>query len=165
LLHKATGCKYSRNQFQNATGFKKKFINMENYRSHCPINLGLEVFGDKWTLLIIRDIMFGGKRHFGELRMSEEKIASNVLADRLSMLEEEGIISKSADPEHKQKLIYSLTEKGIDLVSIIKEVGTWSFKYKPVDEDANQHAKMLAECGVEGVELVKQQLRKEHLVK
>lgn len=138
---------------------------MENYRSHCPINLGLEVFGDKWSLLIIRDIMFSGKRHFREMRMSEEKIASNILTDRLNMLEREGIISKSADPEHKQKFIYSLTEKGIDLVPVIKAVGTWSFKYKPVDEESNQHAKMLAECGAEGVELVKQQLRKEHLVK
>jgi len=76
----------------------------------------VEVFGDKWSLLILRDIMFEGKRHFRELLQSEEKIASNILTDRLAMLEREGIISKGEDPDHKQKFIYSLTSRGIDLL-------------------------------------------------
>ena len=136
---------------------------MENHRSYCPINLALEVFGDKWSLIIIGNMMFGGKRHFRELLQSEEKIASNILTDRLAMLEREGIISKESDPEHKQKIIYSLTAKGIDLLPVIKAMGTWSFKYQPVDVEKHQHAKMLADGGDEIVETVKQQLIKEHL--
>ena len=79
---------------------------MENHRSGCPVNLMLEVFGDKWSLIIIRDIMFQGKRYFRELLQSEEGIASNILSDRLAMLEREGIVSKTDDPAHKQKNIY-----------------------------------------------------------
>jgi len=136
---------------------------MGNYRSYCPINLALEVFGDKWSLIIIRGMMFEGKRHFRELLQSDEKIASNILTDRLAMLEREGVISKESDPEHKQKIIYSLTPKGIDLLPVIKAMGTWSFKHQPVDVEKNQHAKMLADGGDEVVEAVKQQLMKEHL--
>src|ERR1700742_650126 len=115
---------------------------MESYRSHCAINLSLEVFGDKWSLIIIRDIMFSGKRHFRELLQSEEKIATNILTDRLAMLEREGILTKSPDPRHKQKHIYSLTAKGIDLLPILIEIGAWSFKYQPVDKLKHQHAEM-----------------------
>ena len=81
-------------------------------RSGCPINLTLEVLGDKWSLLIIRDIMFGNRRHFRELlTRSEEGISSNILADRLKTLLEQGIITRDDDPTHKQKGIYSLTER------------------------------------------------------
>ena len=73
-------------------------------RSGCPINLTLEVVGDKWSLLVIRDMIFGNRRHFRELlTRSEEGIASNILADRLKRLVEQGIISKADDPTHKQK--------------------------------------------------------------
>src|ERR1700749_3212161 len=99
---------------------------MENHRSNCPVNLTMEIFGDKWSLLIVRDIMFAGKRHFRELLQSEEKIATNILTDRLAMLEREGVITKSPDPEHKQKYIYNLTVKGIDLLPLIAEIGAWS---------------------------------------
>ncbi|MGH6681116.1 MAG: winged helix-turn-helix transcriptional regulator, partial [Bradyrhizobium sp.] len=81
------------------------------HRSGCPINLSLEVFGDRWSLIILRDMMFGGRRHFRELLIqSEEGISSNILADRLKMLLDEGMITKTDDPTHKQKAIYSLTE-------------------------------------------------------
>jgi DNA-binding HxlR family transcriptional regulator len=136
---------------------------MENHRSYCAINLALEVFGDKWSLIIIRDMMFGGKRHFRELLQSDEKIASNILTDRLAMLEREGIITKESDPEHKQKIIYSLTQRGIDLLPIITQMVAWSFKYMPIDMEVNRHAKMVAEGGNEMQEAVKQQLRKDHL--
>src|SRR6476660_1471096 len=99
---------------------------MENHRSGCPINLTVEVFGDKWSLVIIRGIMFEGKRHFRELLNSDEKIASNILTDRLNMLEREGIVSKRPDTEHKQKYIYSLTAAGIDLLPLMVEIGAWS---------------------------------------
>ena len=85
----------------------------DNHRSGCPINLSLEVFGDKWSLLIIRDMMFGGKRHFRELLRSEEGISSNILADRLRKLLGEGMITRADDPSHKQKAIYSLIERAI----------------------------------------------------
>ena len=136
---------------------------MDNHRSGCPINLMLEVFGDKWSLIIIRDIMFSGKRYFRELLQSEEKIASNILSDRLALLEREGIISKEADPDHKQKNIYSLTSRGIDLLPIIVEIGAWSIKHKPVDLKKHKHAVDLVKSGKKGLVEVKKHLLKEHI--
>lgn len=98
-------------------------------KSDCPINFALELFGDRWTFLIVRDLMFKGKHFYGEFLVSGEKIATNILADRLSMLESNGIVSKSSDPNHKQKIMYRLTPKGIDLVPILVEVIMWSAKY------------------------------------
>lgn len=98
-------------------------------KSDCPIHFGLELFGDKWTLLIIRDIMFKGKHYFGDFVSSEEKIATNLLSDRLVMLEMEGIIAKFKDENHKQKIIYKLTRKGIDLLPVLVEIIMWSAKY------------------------------------
>ncbi len=117
------------------------------YRSNCPINLAVEVIGDKWTLLIIRDLMFEDKRHFREFLGGEEKIASNILTDRLAMLETEGIITKQNDDTHKQKFLYSLTAKGIDLLPVIIELGSWSMKYQPVDKERFAHAGQLAKAG------------------
>ena len=98
-------------------------------KSDCPIHFGLELFGDRWTLLIIRDIMFKGKHYFGDFINAEEKIATNLLADRLTMLEKEGIISKSQDKDHRQKIVYTLTLKGIDLIPVLVEIIMWSAKY------------------------------------
>ncbi len=98
-------------------------------KSDCPINFALEIFGDKWTFLIVRDIMFKGKHFYGEFLLSEEGIATNILSDRLSLLESNGIVSKSSDPSHKQKIKYSLTQKGIDLVPLLVEYIMWSAKY------------------------------------
>jgi DNA-binding HxlR family transcriptional regulator len=136
---------------------------MENHRSYCPVNLLLEVFGDKWSLIIIRDIMFEGKRYFRELLQSEEKIASNILTDRLAMLEREGIISKAPDPDHKQKFIYSLTAKGIDLLPILVEIGAWSLKHKPVDLKKHKHAQDLVKGGKELQKEIRKELVKKHL--
>ena len=136
---------------------------MDTHRSHCPVNLTLEVFGDKWSLIIIRDIMFEGKRHFRELLQSEEKIASNILTDRLNLLERENILSKTPDPEHKQKFIYHLTEKGIDLLPLMVEIGAWSFKHKPVDKQKHKHAEMLIKGGKEMQKEIRKKLMKEHL--
>src|SRR3954466_15716052 len=105
-------------------------------RSGCPINLPLEILGDKWSLLIIRDMIFGNRRHFRELlTRSQEGIASNILADRLKRLVEQGIISKSDDPTHKQKGIYRLTEQGIELLPILAQMSVWGRKYLPVSEE------------------------------
>ena len=98
-------------------------------RSNCPINFALEVFGDKWTLLVIRDMMFKGKYAYGEFVKSEEKIATNLLADRLSLLEKTGIVLKTVDLTHGSKFIYTLTPKGIDLLPLLIEMIVWSAKY------------------------------------
>ncbi len=103
-------------------------------RSSCPVSLGLDIFGDKWTLLIVRDLMFSGKRHFRELLASEEGISSNILADRLKMLLAESIISKAEDPTHAQKVLYRLTEKGVALLPILLQISEWSYRYRPVGE-------------------------------
>lgn len=98
-------------------------------RSDCPISFALEIFGDRWSLLIIRDLMFKGKRTYGEFLASEEKIATNILADRLVMLEDSGIIKGKTDPVNKSKINYSLTAKGIDLIPVLLEIIKWSAKH------------------------------------
>jgi DNA-binding HxlR family transcriptional regulator len=136
----------------------------DEHRSHCPINLSLELFGDKWTLLIVRDLMFAGKRHFRELLQSEEGIASNILADRLKMLVAQGIVTKADDPTHKQKAVYSLTENGIALLPILAQIGIWGRKYRPVTEESAASAAMLEEGGPALWESLMAELRAEHLV-
>jgi DNA-binding HxlR family transcriptional regulator len=102
---------------------------MGKKRSDCAINFVVELFGDRWTFLIVRDLIFHGKRHYGEFLQSEEKIATNILADRLGLLEREGIVTKRVDPSHASKLIYKLTPKGIDLLPILLEYIVWSARY------------------------------------
>jgi DNA-binding HxlR family transcriptional regulator len=104
-------------------------MKLKKRKSDCPIHFGLELFGDKWTLLIIRDLMFKGKHYFGDFINSEEKIATNVLSDRLALLEKEGIIAMFKDENHKQKIVYKLTIKGIDLMPVLVEIIMWSAKY------------------------------------
>lgn len=102
---------------------------MDIQRSDCPISCSLEVFGDKWSLLIIRDIMLRGKMSYSEFLESEEKIATNILANRLTLLEAENILSKKVSPANKSKFIYSLTQKGADLLPIVIEIMDWGAKY------------------------------------
>jgi DNA-binding HxlR family transcriptional regulator len=97
-------------------------------RSHCPVNFGLESFGDRWTLLILRDIVFRGKRTYGEFLKSEEGFATNILASRLAHLVEEGLLVREAAPD-RRKDIYTLTEKGLDLIPLLFEMVLWSAKY------------------------------------
>lgn len=119
-----------------------------DHRSGCPINLTLEVVGDKWSLLVIRDMIFGNRRHFRELlAKSEEGIASNILADRLRRLTEQGILSKAGDPSHKQKAVYSLTEKGIELLPVLAQMSAWGLKHLPVTEELGIRAQLLDEGG------------------
>lgn len=102
---------------------------MEKTRSDCPISCSLDVFGDKWSLLIIRDVMLRGKASYGQFLESEEKIATNILANRLSVLEAENILIKTVSPANRSKFIYSLTPKGIDLLPIVIEIMDWGAKY------------------------------------
>jgi DNA-binding HxlR family transcriptional regulator len=104
-------------------------------RSDCPLSCSLDIFGDKWSLLIIRDLMFGNKCTYNDFLKSEEKIATNILASRLKGLEENGIIEKSIHPDSKAKILYRLTNKGIDLLPIIIEIYIWSDKYLTIPVD------------------------------
>src|ERR1700721_2389737 len=102
----------------------KKIEAGSDIRSGCPINLTLEMLGDRWSLIIVRDIMFGNRRHYGDLlKLSEEGIASNILASRLDRLLELGLLSRTQDPTHKQKAIYSLTEPSIEVVLLWPPLG------------------------------------------
>ncbi len=117
-------------------------------RSGCPINLTMEVLGDRWSLVVIRDIMFGNRRHFRELlKRSEEGIASNILAVRLKRLVSLGLVSKMGDPTHSQKAIYSLTEPGIQLVPMIAMMGAWGRRHLPVSDDLSIRAELLEAGG------------------
>ena len=102
---------------------------MKKKRSDCPISCSLDVFGDKWSLLIIRDIMLRSKMSYSEFLDSEEKIATNILVNRLKVLEEENILSKSVSPANRSKFIYRLTPKGVDLLPIVIEIMDWGAKY------------------------------------
>jgi DNA-binding HxlR family transcriptional regulator len=134
------------------------------HRSGCPINLTLEVLGDKWSLLILRDMTFSGKRHFRELlTKSQEGIASNILADRLRLLVAEGLLTKADDPSHKQKAIYSLTEKGIALVPVFAEIGAWGRRFLPVSEELSIRAECLEAGGPKLWKRFMAELREEHL--
>ncbi|MBS1689043.1 MAG: helix-turn-helix transcriptional regulator [Bacteroidetes bacterium] len=112
-------------------------------RSDCPISTALDIVGDKWSLLIIRDMMFKGKNTYGDFLNSEEKIATNILADRLSLLESAGVISKHKHPESKAKVLYKLTDKGIDLLPVLVELIEWSEKYHIVHPTAKTFVKQL----------------------
>jgi DNA-binding HxlR family transcriptional regulator len=135
-----------------------------NHRSGCPINLSLEVFGDRWSLIILRDMIFGGKRHFRELLTgSMEGIASNILADRLKGLVELGMLTKAGDPSHKQKAIYSLTEMAITLVPILAHLGAWGRVWLPASEELSIRAELLEKGGPPMWERFMDELRHEHL--
>ncbi|AZA74716.1 winged helix-turn-helix transcriptional regulator [Chryseobacterium indoltheticum] len=103
-------------------------------RSDCPISSSLDVWGDKWSLLIVRDLMFAKQCTYGEFLKSDEKIATNILASRLLMLEENGIIIKQNHPDSKAKVLYKLTEKGIDLLPLLIEINLWAEKYSEIPE-------------------------------
>jgi DNA-binding HxlR family transcriptional regulator len=121
---------------------------MDENRSGCPINLTLEILGDHWSLLVIRDLMFGNRRHFRELLgKSEEGIASNILASRLKRLLDAGLISRRDDAAHKQKGIYSLTEPAIQLVPLLVQMGAWGRRHLPVSEELGIRAQLLEEGG------------------
>tara|TARA_R110000868_G_scaffold266274_1_gene525313 strand:+ start:203759 stop:204265 length:507 start_codon:yes stop_codon:yes gene_type:complete len=121
---------------------------MDHHRSGCPINLTLEILGDRWSLIVIRDIMFGNRRYFRELlTKSEEGIASNILAARLKNLVAAGLLGKTDDPSHRQKSIYSLTEPAIQLVPILAHMGAWGRRHAPVSRELSIRAQLLEEGG------------------
>ena len=136
----------------------------ETKRSGCPINLTMETLGDRWSLIVIRDIMFGDRRHYRELlSQSEEGIASNILADRLKKLLERGLLTKRDDPSHKQKAIYSLTEPAIQLLPVLAQIGAWGRRHLPTTPDLAIRAQLLEEGGPPLWEAFMDEMRHEHL--
>ena len=98
-------------------------------RSDCPVSSALDIWGDKWSLLIVMDLMFSKQCTYGDFLKSEEKIATNILASRLQMLETNGVINKQNHPDSKAKVLYKLTQKGVDLLPLMIEINLWADKY------------------------------------
>ena len=94
-------------------------------RSTCPISYSLELLGDRWTMLVLRDVIMQGKQRYGEMLASDEKIASNILSDRLRKLESDGIFTRKADPSDGRQVIYEATEKGKSLLPLLLEMAAW----------------------------------------
>jgi len=121
-------------------------------RSGCPISIALEIFGDSWTLLIVRDLMFKGLRTFQEFAGAGEGIATNILSDRLARLEAAGIVVREPDPADGRRVRYQLTKKGIDLAPALIEIVLWSSRY----EDTEAPAKAVREMRMRREEVIAQ---------
>ncbi|NOK22607.1 winged helix-turn-helix transcriptional regulator [Corallococcus carmarthensis] len=133
-------------------------------RSGCPINLTLEQLGDRWSLIVIRDVMFGNRRTYGELLdQSEEGIASNILADRLKRLTASGLLSRRPDPNHRQKGIYRLTEASIQLVPLLAHMGAWGRRHTRPSEELSVRAELLEKGGPPLWDAFMDELRHLHL--
>ena len=103
---------------------------LQQRRSLCPISFSLEMVGDLWSLLIIRDIIYFGRKTYGEFLSSDEGIARNILATRLAQLEHKGILIKKPHPTDGRKDVYELTEKGLDLIPILLDMSEWGAKHE-----------------------------------
>lgn len=132
-------------------------------RSGCAINAAVEVIGDRWSLLILRDVMFGNRRHFRVLQeRSEEAIASNILADRLRRLVADGLLTRAqAGPGRRAE--YSLTEAAIQLVPVLAALGQWGARHRPTTPSLRVRAELLADGGPELWDDFMAELRAEHL--
>jgi DNA-binding HxlR family transcriptional regulator len=108
-----------------------------NRRSECPISYAMDIFGDKWTMLIMRDLLLYGKDSFSEFLCSDEKIATNILTDRLNLLLREGFVTKHTAPANKSKFLYRPTEKAIELIPVLIEITLWAEKYNPAGAPAD----------------------------
>lgn len=116
-----------------------------SFRSGCPINILLETLGDTWSLLIVRDLMFFGRKTYNEFLNAGEGIATNILSDRLQKLEAAGVLEKRRDPNDARKFIYRLTEKGMDLAPMLIEMILWSAKHERTDAPSEVVKAMLSD--------------------
>lgn len=135
---------------------------MENSkkRSDCPISLSLDIWGDKWSLLIVRDLMLDKQCTYGDFLKSDEKISTNILASRLQMLEENELISKSDHPDSKAKVLYKLTQKGIDLFPLMVEINLWADKYYNLPADRKAMLKEVKKDKEKFIKTATQELKK-----
>lgn len=129
-------------------------------RSECPISCSLDIFGDKWSLLIIRDMMFFNKSTYGDFLKSAEGIATNILASRLQSLEENQLIEKLEHPDSKAKVLYKLTQKSIDLLPIIVEIHLWAEKYFVIPAELKSVLKEAKKGKDEFIKATTRQLKK-----
>jgi DNA-binding HxlR family transcriptional regulator len=129
---------------QKASKNKSFFMKELKQRSTCPVSTSLDVLGDKWTLLILRDMLFAGKSTYGQFLQSEEKIATNILADRLAVLEAHGLLTKAVAADKKSKFTYRITEKGVDIVPLIVELVLWGATHCPTIADPSLLAELRA---------------------
>lgn len=133
-------------------------------RSGCPINLTLEQIGDRWSLIVIRDVMFENRRSYGALlEQNEEGIASNILASRLKHLIAVGLLTRSPDPNHQQKGIYSLTEAAIQLVPLLAYMAAWGLRHTHPSKEASLRAELLEKGGLSFWSALMDELRCLHL--
>jgi len=114
-------------------------------RSDCPIACALDLIGDKWTLIVLRDLIMARKRYFQELLEGNEGIATNILASRLKLLEAAGLVTRRADPAQARRVIYAPTEKALDLLPVLIELMRWSMKYNSRSAAPRHLARRLAE--------------------
>lgn len=112
-------------------------------RSHCPIAFALEIFGDKWSLLILRDLIFKDQSYYEDFLKAGEGIATNILADRLLRLKSEGLIVAQANPENRRRILYRPTEKALDLIPMLLEIIEWSAKYDSKTAAPKEFVRML----------------------
>jgi DNA-binding HxlR family transcriptional regulator len=139
-------------------------VQANGHRSGCPINLATEVLGDKWSLVVLRDVMFGNRRYFRELLAnSEEGIASNILAARLHRLTDNGLLSRGGDESHRQKIRYSLTEASIELIPVMAALGSWGRRHLPVSRELSVRAELLEQGGPPLWDRFMAELREMHL--
>ncbi|WP_412765777.1 winged helix-turn-helix transcriptional regulator [Pseudomonas sp. NGC7] len=133
-------------------------------RSGCPINLTLEQIGDRWSLIVIRDVMFEDRRSYGTLlEQNKEGIATNILASRLKHLTAAGLLTRSPDPNHQQKVIYSLTEAAIQLVPLLAHLAAWGVRHTDPSEEASLRAQVLEKGGPSLWSALMDELRHLHL--
>ncbi len=132
-------------------------------RSDCAVSMALDSVGDKWSLLILRDLMFTDKRSYGELQSSAEKIATNILATRLVALEKNQIIYKTPDPTDSRRSLYYLTEKGIDLLPVVTELMHWMSKHNPDASACTANTTAYKKDRVSLYKEMMKQLKKAHL--
>ena len=133
------------------------------FRSECPINAAVEVFGDRWTLIVLRDIVFGDKRYFRELQANSiEGIATNILADRLKRLLDAGLLTRE-DARPGQRARYSLAEPAIQLIPVFAQLGSWSLRHRPTSSPLNARAQALEAGGPALWQEFMDELRHSHL--
>ncbi|MEU8167561.1 helix-turn-helix domain-containing protein [Micromonospora sp. NPDC049004] len=132
-------------------------------RSGCPINQAVEVLGDPWVMLVLRDIMFGNRRHFRELLAgSEEGIAPNILSSRLRRIVDAGLLTRE-DARRGQRAAYSLTEAGIQTLPIMAAFGSWGLAHRGGERRLRVRAELLRDGGPELITRLMDDLREVHL--
>jgi DNA-binding HxlR family transcriptional regulator len=132
-------------------------------RSGCPINAAVEVLGDPWAMLVLRDLIFGNRRYFRELLLgSEERIASNILSSRLKQLTAAGLLTRE-DAHRGQRAMYSLTEAGIQVLPIMVALGNWGLAHRDGSPRLRVRAELLRDGGPELVAAMMDELRELHL--